>query len=150
MEIGTTKTSDKPEIITGGLHVDARGIVTFVNDFDFKGVDRFYTIQNHQANTCRGWIGHRREQKWFTVVQGSMLIAVVRPDHWELPASSLSVSRWVISALKPQVLHVPAGHATANVNLTDDAILLVFSSGRTSESVEDDFRFPSDTWTVIE
>ena len=37
-----TSTMDRPTLIEGGLHVDARGSVAFVNDFDFKGVDRFY------------------------------------------------------------------------------------------------------------
>ncbi len=32
----------KPRLIDGGLHVDSRGIIAFVNSFDFKGVDNFF------------------------------------------------------------------------------------------------------------
>jgi len=42
-------------LISGGLHVDERGVVSFVNDFDFKGVDRFYTIRAHQTGKSRDW-----------------------------------------------------------------------------------------------
>jgi dTDP-4-dehydrorhamnose 3,5-epimerase len=102
----------RPHIIDGGLHVDARGVVSFVNDFDFEGVDRFYTIRAHRPHELRGWVGHQRDQKWFFVVQGTALIAVVKPDCWDGPASNLPVERFVLSAAKPQVLHVPPGHAT--------------------------------------
>jgi hypothetical protein len=41
-------------LIQGGRHVDARGSVSFVNGFDFKGVDRFYWIQAGQPKVPRG------------------------------------------------------------------------------------------------
>ncbi len=34
----------------------------------------------------------------------------------EYPASNLSVERFVLSAMKPQVLHVPATYASANMS----------------------------------
>jgi dTDP-4-dehydrorhamnose 3,5-epimerase-like enzyme len=139
-----------PRIINGGLHVDARGVVTHVNDFDFKGVDRFYTIRSHRPFEPRGWVGHRRDQKWFSVVQGTALIAVVEPDRWDAPSRDLSVQRFVLSAAKPQVLHVPAGYATGSVALSEDAILMIFSSGRIEDAKTDDYRFPVDTWRILE
>ena len=51
------KAATGPCLIEGGLQVDARGKVGFVNGFDLKHVDRLY---------------------W--VLQGEMLLAVVRPD----------------------------------------------------------------------
>jgi dTDP-4-dehydrorhamnose 3,5-epimerase-like enzyme len=143
---------DSPEprlrLIEGGLHVDSRGIVAHVNTFDFKGVDRFYTIRAHRSHEPRGWVGHRRDHKWFTVIQGTVLLAVVRPDHWDIPTCNLPVERFVLSAAKPQVLHVPAGHATGSMSLTDDAILMIFSSGRIEDAKTDDYRFAVDTWPV--
>jgi dTDP-4-dehydrorhamnose 3,5-epimerase len=138
-----------PGIIDGGLHVDTRGTVCFVNDFDFKGVDRFYTIQAHCPRELRGWVGHQRDHKWFFVSQGTTLIAVVKPDRWEKPSNDLSVQRFVLSANRPQVLHVPPGHATGNVNLTTDAILMVFSSGTIEDAKADDHRFAVDTWPIV-
>jgi len=140
----------QPRIINGGLHVDARGIVSFVNDFDFKGVDRFYTIRAHRPHELRGWVGHQRDHKWFFAVQGTMLIAVVKPDQWDYPASSLPVERFVLSAAQPQVLHVPAGYATGSVNLNIDSILMVFSSGRIQDAKVDDHRFAVGTWPIVE
>jgi dTDP-4-dehydrorhamnose 3,5-epimerase-like enzyme len=140
----------QPRIINGGLHVDARGTVSFVNDFDFKGVDRFYTIRAHRPQELRGWVGHQREHKWFFAVQGTTLIAVVKPDRWDCPSSSLPVERFVLSAAKPQVLHVPSGHVTGSVNLSADAILMVFSSGKIEDAKTDDYRFAVDTWLITE
>jgi len=144
-----TSTVERPRLIEGGLHVDTRGSVVFVNDFDFGGVDRFYVVRSHKPYELRGWVGHRREQKWFFVVQGTSLIAVVRPDHWQLPTSDLTVERFTLSAAKPQILYVPPGHATGSTNLTGDAVLLVFSSGKIEDTKADDYRFPVSTWSIV-
>jgi len=140
----------RPRIIDGGLHVDARGVVSFVNDFDFKGVDRFYTIRAHRPQELRGWVGHQRDHKWFFAVQGATLIAVVKPDRWDCPSSGLPVERFVLSAAMPQVLHVPPGYATGSANLGADAILMVFSSGRIEDAKVDDHRFAVGTWSITE
>ena len=34
-------------ILDGGIATDDRGCVRFVNDFNFKGVKRFYQVENH-------------------------------------------------------------------------------------------------------
>lgn len=140
--------SNTPKIIEGGLHIDVRGTVSFVNGFDFQGVERFYTIRTHRPYEPRGWRGHRREHKWFTVVQGTVLVSVVKPDDWASPACSLPVERFILSAAEPRILHVPAGHATGSMSLSDDAILLVFSSGRVEDAKDDDYAFPVETWKV--
>jgi dTDP-4-dehydrorhamnose 3,5-epimerase len=137
-----------PSLIPGGRHVDERGALSFVNGFDFKGVDRFYWVQAAQANVFRGWVGHQREHKWFTVVQGEGLVAVVRPDDWRRPSKDLLVTRYALSAGSPQVLHVPPGHATGSVNLTPDTILMIFSSGKIEDAKRDDFRFPVEQWPI--
>ena len=33
-----------PKVISGGVAIDDRGSVTFVNDFDFLGVKIFYQV----------------------------------------------------------------------------------------------------------
>ena len=143
-----TTAADRPRLLDGGLHVDVRGSIAFVNDFDFQGVDRFYVVRSHRSHEPRGWVGHRREQKRFFVVQGTSLIAVVRPDEWQSPARDLPVERFILSAAKPQILFVPPGFATGSINLTADAVLLVFSSGKIEEAKTDDYRFPADTWPI--
>ena len=140
----------KPRLIEGGLHVDTRGTVSYINGFDLEGVDRFYAIRSHRVNEPRGWVGHRREQKWFTAINGRVLVAVVKPDDWESPRSNLPVERFVLTAAKPQVLQVSAGHATGSLSLSEDAILMVFSSGRIEEAGADDYRFPLELWALEE
>lgn len=140
--------SAKPSLISGGLHTDARGSVSFVNDFDFKGVDRFYSIRCKNPHEPRGWVGHQRDTKWFTVLQGSFLIAVVAPGNWISPTGKEAVDRFIITDDKPSVLCVPGGYATAQMALSADAILTVFSSGTIQRAKEDDFRFPLAQWPV--
>jgi dTDP-4-dehydrorhamnose 3,5-epimerase-like enzyme len=142
------ESNGEPRLIAGGLHVDARGSLSFVNDFDFRGVSRFYTIRAHEPGTPRGWIGHQRESRWFTAVQGTLLIAVVRPDRWEKPSGDLPVQRFVLSSRQPAVLEVPPGHATGMLALTADAICMAFASGRIEEARQDDWRFPVQTWRI--
>lgn len=137
-----------PQIIEGGLHVDPRGTLGFVNAFDFKGVDRVYWVRAHQPNQWRGWMGHRRDHKWFLVLEGTVVVAVVQPDDWEKPARTLAVKKFTLSGAKPQILHVPPGHATASLDLSGGALLQVFSSGTIQEAKTDDYRFPTDYWKV--
>ena len=46
-------SSDKPHMIPGGIAVDDRGALRFINDFAFEGVKRFYCVTNHRAGTVR-------------------------------------------------------------------------------------------------
>ena len=126
-----------------------RGSVSFVNDFDFKGVDRFYWIEAGQPNVPRGRVGHQRDHKWFSVIRGEAVVAVVRPDSWTVPRRDLPVTRFTLSATDPQVLHVPPGHATGSVQLTPKAILMIFSSGKIEDAPSDDYRFPVDYWPIV-
>lgn len=139
-----------PDIIQGGVHIDSRGVLSFINDFDFKGVDRFYTIKSHQIGVARGWVGHKIEHKWFVAFSGSILISVVAPDNWESPSSDLPVEQFVLSSLKPSCLVVPGGYATASISLTNDALLGVFSSGKIQDAASDDWRFDISSWRVKE
>jgi len=137
-----------PHLIQGGRHTDDRGSVSFVNGFDFKGVDRFYWVHAGHAEAARGWVGHQREHKWFAVILGKVMVAVVRPDNWQCPRRDLAVERFTLSAAIPQVLHVPPGHATASMHLNPEAILMIFSSGRIEDAQNDDFRFPVGHWPI--
>lgn len=142
-------SQSEPKIMEGGVFVDERGIVSFVNEFDFQGVERSYIVCSHRPGQPRGWVGHKRDEKWFWVIKGTSLISVVKPDDWDSPSRDLSVRRYVLSQATPQVLHVPAGYATANVSLCADVVLMVFASGRIEDAKADDFRFGSDTWPIV-
>lgn len=145
--------SEVPILLEGGLGVDDRGQVAFVNGFAFEGVKRFYLVSNHRQGFIRAWHGHRREAKYVTVVQGSALICAVQVDDWANPSQGLSIHRHVLSAQKPAVLFIPAGYANGFMSLSEDAKLMFFSTATVEESRTDDIRFESrhwDPWQIVE
>jgi dTDP-4-dehydrorhamnose 3,5-epimerase len=139
---------DKPVMLNGGLAVDERGEVGFVNDFRFEGVKRFYTVANHRSGFVRAWHGHRREGKYVTTVAGAALVGAVRIDDWDKPSRDLAVERFVLSARRPSVLFIPSGYANGFMSLTDDLKLMFFSTSTLEESAADDIRFDSRLWDI--
>jgi len=132
--------STKPVLMTGSLAADDRGELGFVNDFNFAGVKRFYTVANYRQGFIRAWHGHRREAKYVTAVAGAAVVGAVKIDHWEAPAKDLTVERFVLSAHTPSVLYIPAGYANGFMSLTQDLKLMFFSTSTLAESQGDDFR----------
>jgi dTDP-4-dehydrorhamnose 3,5-epimerase len=143
----------EPRLIKGGVAVDDRGQLSFVNDFDFEGVKRFYTVENHRAGFIRAWHAHKLEAKYVLVVQGAALVAAVAIDDWDNPSKDAQVHRHVLSAASPAVLYVPAGYANGFMSLTEDTKIMFFSTSSLAESAGDDFRYDArhwDPWTVEE
>jgi dTDP-4-dehydrorhamnose 3,5-epimerase-like enzyme len=136
----------EPTLLKGRLSVDDRGTVAFVNDFDLAPVRRFYVVTNHRRGFIRAWHAHRNERKFVTLLQGSALVCCVRIDDWDRPSPELPVSRYVLSAVEPSVLEVPAGYANGFMSLSDDAAVLFFSSSTLAESQGDDVRYPARHW----
>lgn len=152
------------KIIEGKSIVDDRGVVSFVNDFDFKDVKRFYTVTNHKIGFIRAWHGHKKESKYVYCVKGSALIGTLPIFNWEDDGSSEelmtfsemrcrtqskeSVQKFVLSANTPSVLFIPAGYANGFMSLTDDCILTFFSTATLEESKGDDYRFPARLWDI--
>ena len=132
----------------GDIAVDDRGEVGFVNDFDFAGVKRFYTVKNHRRGFVRAWHAHSREAKYVTVLEGAAVVGAVRIDNWEKPAADVAVARYVLSARKPTVLYIPAGYANGFMSLTDDARLIFYSTATLAESQGDDIRYDARFWDI--
>jgi dTDP-4-dehydrorhamnose 3,5-epimerase len=142
-----------PELLRGGLAVDDRGEVGFVNDLDFSDVKRFYTVSNHRAGFVRAWHGHRHEAKYVLAVGGAALVCCVEIDDWATPSAELPVERFVLSDRSPTILRVPAGYVNGFMTLSAGAKLMFFSTSTLQESVGDDIRFPArywDPWDVEE
>ncbi|HEY3250089.1 MAG TPA: dTDP-4-dehydrorhamnose 3,5-epimerase family protein [Ignavibacteria bacterium] len=137
---------EEPKLIKGGLSVDDRGEVAFVNEFNFDKVKRFYVLGNHSSGFVRAWHGHKKESKYFHVVKGSALICAVKIDNWESPSAKLNVSRFTLSEKTPAVLYIPSGYANGSMSLTDDCKIMVFSTSTLEESLNDDFRYPARLW----
>ena len=132
----------KSELIQGGLHTDARGVLRFCNDFDMSDVKRFYTIANSAEQPVRGWIGHKRETKWFFPVRGKTVIEVERFGQ-DLQEGQDCVgevtAKLVLVADEPKVVKVPPGNWFKIVQ-DGDAEVMVFSDCKVGEFEGDDFR----------
>ena len=139
-----------PLLIEGGLSVDDRGEVGFVNEFDMQSVRRFYTVCNHKVGLVRAWHAHKKEKKFVTVVNGAAIVAAVCIDNWKKPSKNLVVNRYVLSAKKPVVLFIPNGYANGFMTLTEDTKLMFFSTVTLKESEGDDFRYEADYWNPWE
>lgn len=136
----------KPYLIEGGLAVDDRGQLTFVNDFDFPNVKRFYMVENFSQNVIRAFHGHLKEEKYVLVVSGSAIIAVVEIDDTLKPKKSNKVHRFILSAKKPCILYIPVGYANGFRVLEENTKIIFFSTSSLEESKKDDYRFPYDYW----
>ena len=147
---------DNPFLITGNLATDDRGILRFVNEFNFENVKRFYMVENHVVGFIRAWHAHRHEAKYVFVVEGAALVAAVRVPVDELVPSIevADLTRYVLSAAKPSVLYIPPGFANGFKTLTADTKVMFFSTATIAESLNDDIRWPASylrgVWDVEE
>lgn len=136
------------KLYNGNIAVDDRGTVSFVNDFSFEGVKRYYTVTNHKSHFVRAWHGHKKEAKYITVLRGSAVIGAVEIDDWSSPSPKLVPNQYVLSEYKPAVLYVPAGYANGFMTLTDDTLVAFFSTSSLEDSQGDDFRFDAFLWNI--
>ena len=134
------------EIIKGAISVDDRGSVRFVNDFDFKGVKRFYQVENHRCGFIRAWHGHKKEAKYVYVATGTALVGVVPLDAKEGDLEKLQ--KFVLSDKTPSVLYIPAGNFNGFMNLEGETSVIFFSTSTLKESQGDDIRKNYDCWDI--
>ncbi len=98
------------------------------------------------TDTVRAWQGHRKEEKWFYVVEGAFKIVLVEPDNWENPSNELTTEEFVLKSSRNQVLHVPGNFANGFRALEPESKIMVFSSFTVDESLNDDYRFDKNNW----
>lgn len=137
---------EDPGILYGGIAVDDRGTLSFVNDFAFAGIKRFYQVGNFSTDVIRAFHGHKKETKFVLVVKGSAIVAAVEFDDDAHPSKEKKIHRFVLSDKKPGILRIPAGYANGFKPLEEDTRIIFFSSSTLEESKGDDFRFPFDYW----
>jgi len=141
---------EKPQIIKGGIAVDDRGVVSFVNDFGFSGVKRFYMVENHKAGFVRAWHAHKKEAKYVLVVKGSAIVAAVAVTDWDNPDKDQEVHRYILSEKSPSVLFIPSGYANGFMSLSKDLKIMYLSTSSLEESLGDDYRFDARYWNPWE
>lgn len=133
-------------IYNGGISVDDRGTVSFVNDFSFKNVMRFYQITNHSTNYIRAFHGHLKEEKYVYVPNGTALLCIVPFENVESPNKKAKVERFILSSKSPKILYIPAGYANGVKTLEENTTVIFYSTSTLEESMHDDYRFPYDFW----
>ena len=141
---------DKPVIIEGGFFEDDRGTLSFINDFKFDKIERFYMISNSDAKPLRAWQRHKFDEKNFFCVQGSFKISFVLIDNWENPSKLLKVESQIIKSTESNIIHIPAGYANAILSLESNSKLISFSTLPLSKIKDDDVRFEPNTWKADE
>jgi dTDP-4-dehydrorhamnose 3,5-epimerase len=145
----------KPTLLKGGLAVDDRGQVTFLNNLAKFEVKRFYIVSNHESGFVRAWHGHEREQKLAFVLQGAAMVKTMTMESYDrskgivFPSITKDnliaeyIQTFVLSANKPAALFIPRGYYNGFMTLTDDAQIMFLSDKTLEQSKRDDVRIPA-------
>lgn len=136
----------KVKKITGAISKDERGIVKFINEFNFKGVKRFYQIENADTKIIRAFHGHMKEAKYVYVASGAILLCAVFLDDAKNPSKGNKVERFVLKAGNPQIIYIPPSYANGFKAVESNTRVIFFSTATLKESIKDDFRFPPNYW----
>ena len=142
------KKLQEPFILQGALSKDDRGEVSFVNDFSFPQVKRFYSVKNHKKYMIRAWHGHKKEAKFVYALSGKVLLGAIAIDDWIKPSKNLAVRTFTLTAKKPCIVYIPPGYVNGFQSLTSNARLMFFSTATLKESLKDDIRFDKDYWNI--
>jgi len=137
-----------PKTIQGGNFSDHRGTISYVNDFSFQNIERFYIISNADENPIRAWQGHKLDAKNFYCLAGSFKIHFIKIDNWENPSKDLNIESVLVSESDSKMVHIPAGYANAIEALESNSKLISFSTLPLSNVIDDDVRYPSDYWPL--
>lgn len=132
---------NESKIFNGGVAVDDRGCVKFVNDFDFYNVKRFYQVENFSKGFIRAWHGHRHEGKYVYVTSGSILVGIVNME-------TEHIQKYVLSEKQPKILWIPPGNYNGFKSLEENTKIMFFSTSTLNESIGDDIRKDYDKWNI--
>ena len=88
----------KPSLIKGSQYSDHRGIIQFNNSFDASEIKRVYFIENIDSGFVRAWQGHQIEQRWFSAVNGTFRIQLIKIDQWENPTENLEKETFILKS----------------------------------------------------
>ncbi|MDR2951264.1 MAG: hypothetical protein LBV71_18915 [Prevotella sp.] len=138
----------EPHIIKGNIYNDVRGSVSFVNDFNFKNIVRFYIIENSIEHELRAWQGHKLDTKYFYCISGSFQVSYIQIDNWDKPSSNLIIQHEILKKDDSKILCIPPGYANALRSLESGSRLLSFSTLPLNEVKDDDVRYDKNTWSV--
>ncbi|TKC05278.1 WxcM-like domain-containing protein [Pedobacter frigoris] len=131
-------------VIKGGRHIDNRGIMDYINEFDMSLIKRMYMINHPNKHIKRGWRAHKLEQRWFYVVKGGFEINLVKIDDFENPDPNQKIETYELTDQQPMVIHVPVGYASAFRALENDSKVVVYADANIQAAVNDNYQYPID------
>lgn len=134
------------KVIEGGISIDKRGKITYVNDLDLTEIKRFYIIHHYDVETVRAWQAHQYEKKWFYCLKGSFTTAFVKIDNWINPTTNLMPEIFNLSDKESKIICIPEGYANGIKANEPNSILMVFSDKTLSEAVNDNWRYDKNLW----
>lgn len=140
-----TRKKDIKKFI-GDLAIDDRGVVKFVNNFDFKGIKRFYLIENFSKDTIRAFHGHKNQGLYVYVSSGSIIFCIVPIDNSDKPSKTAKVERFILSCKKPEIIYIPPNYANGFKSLEENTKVIFFSTSSLNETKKDNFRYPFNYW----
>lgn len=140
------KKIDIPSYIESGSALDDRGSIDFFNElYSFK-TKRFYLINNIEENFIRAWHAHKKESKLFYCIEGHIQISTVKIDNFKKPNKNSNIVNFFLSNKTNKLVYVPGGYANGIKFFTNKTRVLVFSTSKLEESLNDDFRYQFDYW----
>ena len=138
-----------PIKIDGGVALDHRGSLSFINNVNLKEFVRFYLVRNKKKNIIRAWHGHFKESKLIICLEGKAKICAVQINHKKKPSKKKKIFKWTIDAKKKfSGIYIPKGYANGTVSLSSNMKLLVLSNLTLKQSLNDDYRFASNYWKI--
>lgn len=138
------ESNNIPQIINGGSHTNHRGTISFVNDFKFDGVNRFYSIHHPDTSIVRAWQGHTQESKYYYPVNGSWIIAWVKME-FDKPEEEWKVEYVKMYSKDSNLIFLPPGYANGFKALEEDSVIIGFSAPGVEEEKEI-LRWDADRW----
>lgn len=130
----------------GKIITDDRGHLIVHNSFNPQElrVKRFYIVSNRDSGFIRAWHGHRVEEKYVTVLNGTAQISLCPMESFCIE----SVSTHILTEYSPEMVHIPANFYNGWMSLTPGATLQYFSTSSLESSLGDDYREDWDTVNV--
>jgi dTDP-4-dehydrorhamnose 3,5-epimerase-like enzyme len=131
-------------LIKGGRHIDDRGIMDYVNEFDMSQIKRMYIINHPDTIVKRGWRAHKLEQRWFYVVKGRFEVNLVKINDFQNPDPNQQIETYELTDQQPIVIHVPVGYASALRALENDSKIIVYADASVELAKNDNYQYSID------
>ena len=138
----------KPELLKGGVAIDARGSGSYNNNLQLKNIKRFYIVENFKKNFVRAWHGHKVEGKYILCIKGKAKVSAIKVNNFKKPSKKNKPEHFFLDSKLPSVVYVPPGYANGSKSVSKDMKLLIFSTTTLKQSLKDDYRFPEKYWKI--